>query len=97
METISKLMSDHGFSPNIRSADGNMIHFIHLDCHAGVTFINVEGTLRFKVAGFLPQSTVQVSTEYHDWANREKLLWMQVKHVHMAIESYKRTYEAGNA
>ena len=88
MEAISKLMSDHGFTPHIRAADGNMIHFIHLDCLAGVTFINIEGTLKFKVTGYLPQSSVQVTTEYHDWANREKLLWMQVKQVHLAIMGY---------
>lgn len=93
MEAVCKLMAEHGFTPHIRSADGNMIHFTHLDCNAGITFIMAEGTLRFKVAAFLPKSLVQVSTGYLDWANREKLLWDQVKRVHLAIESYKRTYE----
>ena len=88
MEAISELMAKHGFTPSMRSADGHMVHFIHMDCLAGITFINVEGTLRFKVTGFLPQSSVRVTTEYHDWAEREKLLWMQVKQVHTAIMGY---------
>ena len=88
MEAISELMAKHGFTPRMKSGDGHMIHFIHMDCLAGITFINVEGTLKFKVAGFLPQSSVQVTTEYHDWAEREKLLWLQVKQVHTAIMGY---------
>lgn len=88
MEAICELMAKHGFTPSMRSADGHMIHFTHLDCLAGITFINVEGTLRFKVTGFLPQSSVRVTTEYHDWADREKLLWMQVKQVHLAVMGY---------
>ncbi len=90
MEEVIEFLRGYGFTAHIKSADGNYIHFTNLDCRAGISFINDKGTLRFKVAGFLPASMVTVCTDYMDWANREALLWKCVKEVHQAVNLYEK-------